>query len=191
MIHPVIVVFTAKPLEEIVRERASRDWRLDAERARQAEFLVCTQNQHNQGFRAPPAPHGSAFLIGRIAGVVPSWERPDRWAITISDFLPLNPPIPGIWGKSGNLRYPVWYTTLEELGIELDRLPAFTHLTRPVDGMAEVPVRPIAASVPWTRDADDAGAWRRLDAILAQLDRVPDLPAGQEPLEWDEHGLPR
>jgi hypothetical protein len=188
MAHPAIVVLTAKPLEEIVRERASRDWRLDPERARQAEYLVCTQNQHNQGFRAPTAPHGSAFLIGRIAGVVPSWERPERWAITISEYLALNPPIAGIWGKSGNLRYPIWYSTLEELGIDLDRLPAFT---RPAEGMAEMPVRPIVAPTAWTQDASDSGAWRRLDAILAQLDRVPDLPTQCNPLEWDEHGLPK
>ncbi len=188
MTHPAIVVFTAKPLEEIVRERASRDWRLDPERARQAEFLVCTQNQHNQGFRAPAAPHGSAFLIGRIAGVVPSWERPERWAITISDYLALVPPIPGIWGKSGNLRYPVWYTTLEQLGIDLDRLPAFTRL---IAGMAEMPVHSIAAPMSWTQDHNDTSAWQRLDAILAQLDRVPDLRTPRDPLEWDEHGLPQ
>jgi hypothetical protein len=30
-----------------------------------------------------------------------------------------------------------------------------------------------------------------MDAILAQLDRVPDLPNPFDPLEWDEHGLPR
>ena len=188
MAHPAIVVFTAKPLEEIVRERASRDWRLDPTRARQAEFLVCTQNQHNQGFGAPAAPHGAAFLIGRIASVEPSWERPGRWAITISGYIALNPPISGIWGKSGNLRYPVRYTTLEQLGINLDQLPAFTRLAA---GMAEIPVRPITAPMTWPPDHNDTGAWQRLDAILAQLDRVPDLPTGRDPLEWDEHGLPR
>ena len=33
--------------------------------------------------------------------------------------------------------------------------------------------------------------WDRLDALLAQMDRVPDLSATFDPLEWDEHGLPR
>jgi hypothetical protein len=37
----------------------------------------------------------------------------------------------------------------------------------------------------------DPDAWARLDAILAQLDRVPDLPGPADPLDWDEHGLPR
>ena len=38
---------------------------------------------------------------------------------------------------------------------------------------------------------DDQAAWARMDAILAQLDRVPDLPTPFDPLDWDEHGLPR
>jgi antitoxin VapB len=31
----------------------------------------------------------------------------------------------------------------------------------------------------------------RFHAILAQLDRIPDRPDAFEPIEWDEHGLPR
>ncbi len=38
-------------------------------------------------------------------------------------------------------------------------------------------------------DMDDGRA--RLDAMLAQFDRIPDLPRGHDPLEWDELGLPR
>ena len=36
-----------------------------------------------------------------------------------------------------------------------------------------------------------ADAWERLDALLAQMDQIPDLPNAFDPLEWDEHGLPR
>ena len=36
-----------------------------------------------------------------------------------------------------------------------------------------------------------AEAWERFDAILAEIDQIPDLPYGADPLEWDEHGLPR
>ena len=32
---------------------------------------------------------------------------------------------------------------------------------------------------------------RRMDAILAQIDRIADLPEPFEPLDWDESGLPR
>jgi len=39
----------------------------------------------------------------------------------------------------------------------------------------------------------DLGAkvWEQFDAILAQIDQIPDLPNAFDPLEWDEHGLPR
>jgi antitoxin VapB len=36
-----------------------------------------------------------------------------------------------------------------------------------------------------------SGLWEQFDAILAQLDQVPDLPNAFDPLEWDERGLPR
>jgi antitoxin VapB len=32
---------------------------------------------------------------------------------------------------------------------------------------------------------------RRMRAILGQIDRTPDLPVPFDPLEWDDHGLPR
>ena len=35
------------------------------------------------------------------------------------------------------------------------------------------------------------GVWEQFDAILAQIDQIPDLPNAFDPLEWDEHGLPR
>jgi antitoxin VapB len=38
-------------------------------------------------------------------------------------------------------------------------------------------------------EADDL--WRRFDAILDQIDRIPDATEAIEPLEWDEHGLPK
>ena len=179
-----IVVFTARPLEEILQDKGSRDWRLDAVRARRAEHLVCTQNQHNPDFRRPPAPHGAAFLIARIADIAPSRDRPDeRWDIMIGEYTVPDRPIPGVWGKSGHLRYPVWYTTLEELGIDLATLPPF----RPIDprqGFAEVQA-PLA-----TPHATTGQGLARLDAILAQLDRIPDASAPLDPLPWDEHGLP-
>lgn len=31
----------------------------------------------------------------------------------------------------------------------------------------------------------------RMAALLAQLDRIPDRTDASDPLEWDEHGLPK
>lgn len=35
------------------------------------------------------------------------------------------------------------------------------------------------------------GLWEQFDAILGQLDQVPDRPDAFDPLEWDDQGLPR
>jgi len=35
------------------------------------------------------------------------------------------------------------------------------------------------------------GVAERIDALLAQLDLVPDRPDANDPLEWDERGLPK
>ena len=185
MPHAAIVVLTARPLDEILQARGSRDWRLDPARARHAEYLVCTQNQHNPDFRRPRAPHGAAFLIARIADIVPSRDRADRWDIMIGEYVVPEPPIPAIWGSSGPLRYPIHYTTLEDLGMDPASLPPFQPIEpRPV-GLAEA-----QASIAIPRATPDQGL-ARLDAILAQFDRIPDATAPLDPLPWDAHGLPQ
>lgn len=40
-----------------------------------------------------------------------------------------------------------------------------------------------------SRDADDIKA--RMDAILAQMDLIPERADAFDPLEWDENGLPK
>jgi hypothetical protein len=207
MPHVALVTLTARPLEWILGDGGSRDWRLNAERARQCEYLVCTQNRHNADFGAPTAPHGAAFLIGRISDVVQSPERHDRWLVRISEYIECN--LPNIWRKSGHLRYPVWYTTLEALGIDLGALPPFRPMPLTgAGGMSERPAQAVPAPSNWmqtsqnvVKPAGDRGArapspggqvgWRRMDAILDQIDRVPDLPTPLDPFDWDEHGLPR
>ena len=193
MPHSAIVVFTGRKLEEILRPDAqgSGDWRLDPARARQAEFLVCTRNRRSADFPAAAEPHRSAFLIGRIADVVRSPDRPDRWLIRISEYIACN--TPNIWAKSGHLRYPVWYTTLEDLGIDLANLPPFQPLPNApgLHGVREIAAAPVIAPAGWAPAAGGQDSWRRLDAILDQIDRIPDLPTPFDPLAWDEHGLPR
>jgi hypothetical protein len=202
--HTAVVVFTARPLDWILKDGGTRDWRLDSERAARAEFAVCTQNRHNAEFGAPAAPHGAAFLIGRISAVVPSEHEPGRWLIKFGEYSAPNPPVPNIWGKSGHTRYPVRYTTLEDLGIDLATLPPSQplppqgHPTGHPSGLSDIGVRllvpPAKVANDWRRhqppaEGRDVGA--RLDGLLAQFDRLPDRPDAIEPLAWDEHGLPR
>ena len=116
-----IVVFTARSPERIVREGGSQSWVLNAARAKQCNWLVCTQNCHNPDheFSDATEPHGTAFLLGKVSGVRQSEEdeSDDRWLITISEFARIS--VPNVWDHGRN---PVRYASLEELGISLDGL---------------------------------------------------------------------
>jgi hypothetical protein len=111
----VIVVFTGKSLETILRDGGSQSWKLNPHHAKRCEFLVCCRSGVDwvQG----PEPKGSAFLLGRVSGVEESTdpESPGRWLIKISNYAQLD--IPDLWQRNGG-RNPVRYTTLEDLGID-------------------------------------------------------------------------
>ncbi len=66
---------------------------------------------------------------------------------------------------------------------KIERLARLTGLnkTAAVDRAVENMLRESAA-------ATDA---YRMEALLAQLDRIPDRADASDPLPWDEHGLPR
>jgi hypothetical protein len=112
-----IVVYTSRGPERILSEGGSQAWRLSKDRAEQSEFLVCAQNRHGGEWGNATEPHSTAFLIGRISEIVPSPERPDRWLIKIGEYARIS--IPNAWQA---WRYPVRYTSLEELKIDLTTL---------------------------------------------------------------------
>jgi hypothetical protein len=114
-----IVVFTARSPERIVREGGSQAWVLNPARAKQCTWLVCTQNRHNPDheFSDATEPHGTGFLLGRISAVRKSKDDGDgdRWIIAISEFARIS--VPDAWDHGRN---PVRYTSLAELGINLE-----------------------------------------------------------------------
>ncbi len=116
-----IVVFTARSPERIVREGGSQAWVLNPARAKQCKWLVCTQNRHNPDheFSDATEPHGSAFLVGKIAALVASHEddASGRWLIEINEFARISRS--GVWDHGRN---PVRYTSLSELDIDPDSL---------------------------------------------------------------------
>lgn len=69
---------------------------------------------------------------------------------------------------------------------KIERLAAATGLTK--TAAVEMAVDGMLANRQVTSE-DDFEA--RAQAILAQMDRVPDRADAFEPIEWDEHGLPR
>ena len=121
-----IVVFTARSPERIIREGGSQAWVLNAARAKQCRWLVCTQNRHNRDheFSDATEAHGAAFLVGKVSGVVKAAEASDdgrqRWLVTIDEYALVG--VPDFWSHDRN---PVRYVTRSELeakGINLANL---------------------------------------------------------------------
>jgi antitoxin VapB len=67
---------------------------------------------------------------------------------------------------------------------KVERLAKVTGLTK--TGVVEQAVDRMLRELDTERTAPG-----RLDALLAQLDRIPDRTDAHDPLEWDELGLPR
>lgn len=139
-----IVVFTARSPERIVREGGSQSWVLNAARAKNCSWLVCTQNRHNADheFSDATEPHGSAFLLGKISAIRKSQEEGDgdRWQIAISEFARIA--MPDAWDHGRN---PVRYISLKQLGID----PAKVNFQpMPDDGALPVPAGKPSAGAP-------------------------------------------
>lgn len=125
MAQPAVLVFTARGPQRILSEGGSQAWKLDPDRTRRSGYVVCVQNRHNGAWGGADQPHGTAFLVGRIADVVRSPEDDSRWLIRIGAYARIA--LPDVWQ---GWRNPVRYTTLDELGLDPATL-AFQPL--PVD----------------------------------------------------------
>lgn len=116
-----VSVFTARGVDRILSEGGSQAWVLDAQRAAGCEYLVCVQNRgFPDDWGQATAPHKDAFLVGKVSKVVPSTEDPaetGRSIIMIGEYAEIS--VPDAW--PGN-RNPVRYTTLDEIGIDVDSL---------------------------------------------------------------------
>ena len=117
MPHSAIAVFTANSRDEILAVGGSASWVVAEKQARRREFLVCIRNARDVDF-PDHEPHGTAFLVGRIKGLKPhGYDKKgmQRWLIKLSEYATID--LPEAWGEWRN---PVKYTTLEELGIDLE-----------------------------------------------------------------------
>ena len=113
-----IAVFTGKPTEDILNDGGSGAWVLNPANAKRRKYLVCCRKGStlHQGEAS-----GAVFLVGRIADLVPvgtaTGRDPPRYFISISHYALTD--LPDVWR---NWRNPVRYTSLTDLGVELDTL---------------------------------------------------------------------
>ena len=134
-----IAIFCGKSKEHILRDGGSQSWRLLPRNAAQHEYVVCCRS--GVDWVEGPEKRGSAFLVGRISGVVPATDNDttDRFLVKMSEYAELN--VPDVWQ---GWRNPIKYTTLEELGINLDGLD-FKPMP-PVEPVVRGAIKSIAGS---------------------------------------------
>ena len=124
MTHEAIAIFTGKSAETIREQGGTQSWVLNRGHARQCRYVVLCHNAYAD-WSEGAEPHGSAFLVGRIADVVPSTETKDRWKITLSAYAMVS--ISNVWR---GWRNPVRYTSMDELGIDPSNLD-FQEMPKP------------------------------------------------------------
>jgi len=119
----IVVVFTAKSIERILKEGGTSAWRLDRNHARRCAYVVCTRNAHSN-WGDGPEDHQSAFLIGKVSDVVRCQPTPEneeakdkRYLIKFSEFARVN--VPNVWKGDRN---PVKYASPADLNIDIASL---------------------------------------------------------------------
>jgi hypothetical protein len=116
---PAVVVFTARTVEQILAEGGTSAWKLHPDHARARAYCVCTRNSFARWSKAGHAePHRAAFLVGKIANVVPALKRDKRYLIEFSEYALVN--IKDVWVKGD--RNPIKYVNLEDLEIDPAKL---------------------------------------------------------------------
>ncbi len=117
--NPAIAVFTRKSAQEIIDKEGSEAWVLNPDNARRHRYLVCCRNAKRADVHADE-PHAAAFLVAVIDDLQPlarNARGQQRYRIRFIKYahvLRLH-----AWK---DWRNPVRYTSLEELGIDLDAL---------------------------------------------------------------------
>lgn len=152
MSNKTVVVFTGKGIDRILREGGTSSWRLNRNHARQCAFALCTRNAKINWVEGPE-PHGAAFLIGKVGGVVPTPEDDRRrYLIQFSEYALVN--LHETWKGDRN---PIRYGTLDELGIDPSKLewksmpPAQAQqpsdARQKVDQAEDTAIRPLSVNV--------------------------------------------
>jgi hypothetical protein len=121
--HRAIVVLTGRGIETMLAEGGSQAWVIDANRARDCEYVVCIQNHKQDNFdpKQLSAPHHTAFLVGKLSGIAASDPGNDakgnRKKLAFSAYAEID-----LADKWPGFRNPVFYGDLEDFGIDATTL---------------------------------------------------------------------
>jgi hypothetical protein len=111
----VLVVFTAKTVEQILEVGGTQSWVLNPQSMRGVRYVVCTRNsdrKHDEECGPRPEQHNSAFLVGEIAGLkkVGHESGRDRYLVQFSKYALVSVP----HFRAGSLRNPVTYSDVQQ-----------------------------------------------------------------------------
>jgi len=111
--NDVIKVLSGKSLATMTEEGGCGHWKLSRTRAASCGYVVVVRNM-NAEWSEEGTPHHTAFLIGKISGVL---DKDQRHIIQFSEYADIF--IPDSWDGSRN---PVAYTSLKSLNIDVGGL---------------------------------------------------------------------
>lgn len=113
MPHSAVVVFTSKSVGTLLADGGSSCWVLDADRAAECEYVICTRNANSRVGEIEDAHHRTAFLIGRVSGVagcerepIPGRKILEGAIVQFDRYARIN--VPNVWPYGR--RNPVTYT---------------------------------------------------------------------------------
>jgi hypothetical protein len=110
--NKAIQTFTGNSFEDIVSKGGDSAWHVDSNRAKNYKYLVCCSSGGANG--------GSGFLVGKINRIKfhsVDEKGKNRYTICISEAAAID--VPGLWPGHRN---PIFYTSLENLGIDVSAL---------------------------------------------------------------------
>lgn len=142
-----IVVFTSRNVQRLLSDGGSQAWKLGTP-ARACRYLVCTWNAHGDyANRNEQLEHGQAFLVAPIIAIEPAMppEPAGRYIIRFNEYAGIS--IPHAWNGQRN---PVWYSSLQEVGVELrdiqfEKAESLKRLAIPVHRPSVGPLTIVAA----------------------------------------------
>jgi hypothetical protein len=166
MIEEVLAVFTPRLVEEFLAVGGTQSWALDRRHAKRCRYAIMCRNAYTEGDGKER--HGTAFMIGRIADIVPSTDTERRWLVTFDQYARID--VPDAWKKWRN---PVRYTTLKELGVRLEDvkfkpMPPIDDEGKATHG--ETPKRENGSSLPLTITEAKRGLAKTYGVVPASIE---------------------
>lgn len=164
-----VVVFTNRGLGRLLEEGGSQAWKLDPERVRKLNYIVCVQNRNDGDWGQPTNDQGEGFLVGKISGVEVNTDDPsnNRYIIRFDQYAKIS--VPDMWEKLGGLRNPVRYLDDLENYIDMNVLE-WKPVRSPRDGEPSRSAPPSQSAARETRGLDISDAKKALAAFY----RVPE-----------------